>query len=442
MNPAPALRALAGAVWLACAWPAAVSAQGAPAARIDGAPLLAFSVETSWRMARAADPAARRDATLDALIADRLLATAARKRFGEAVLSAGQRVGFARDVSIDDQLASTLRTLYGSEMEQELRQLPGAGLDSLLHPQAVSGAALDAVFGKSGALRLDLDLDSAQLAQADTLVLLRFALPHGGDGSITLGDVYRRQNVQGRVALFARERGFMLQQARVQVAARYVLDWSRRRFGADAVADLRRVLADQGDAQAMLRLHGLGDDQHGGSRLLDQLASQVSPAQVRDWYQRHREDFVRIERVRARHIRLPDEASARAVAAALAGGADFATLARRHSVAPSAASGGALGWVRHEGRPGWLAQLVFAQAEGQVSAPVRTPAGPAAQAPWEIVLVEQRVLGYQEAGSESVRYVASRALARAMAAEQLMALRADLLRKARIEIATVAQGPA
>ncbi|MCE3602678.1 peptidyl-prolyl cis-trans isomerase [Massilia sp. P8910] len=442
MNPASALRALAGAVWLACAWPAAASDQGTAAARIDGAPLLAFSVESSWRMARAADPAVQRGATLDALIANRLLAEAARKRFGEAVLSAGQRVGFARDVSIDDQLASTLRTLYGSEMEQDLRQLPGAGLDSLLHPQAVSDAALDTVFGKPGALRLDLDLDSAQLAQADRLVLLRFALPHGGDGSITLGDVVRRQNVQGRVALFARERDFMLRQARVQVAARYVLDWSRRRFGADAVADLRRVLADQGDAQAMLRLHGMGDDQHAGSRLLDQLASQVSPAQVRDWYRRHREDFVRIERVRARHIRLPDEATAQKVAAALAAGTDFATLARRHSVAQDAAAGGALGWVRHQGRPDWLAQLLFAQAEGQVSPPVRSPAGPYAQAPWEIVLVEQRVLGYQEANSESVRYVASRALARETAAAQLTALRAELLRKARIDIVTAGGGPA
>ncbi|MDQ1920072.1 peptidylprolyl isomerase [Massilia pseudoviolaceinigra] len=449
MNPARTLRALAGAVWLACGWPAAAAnglgGQGAAVARIDGAPLLAFSVETSWRIARAADPAARRGATLDALIANRLLADAARKRFGEAVLSTGQRVGFARDVGIDDQLVSTLRAQYGAEMEQDLRRLPGAGLDSLLHPQAVSEAALDGVFGKPGVLQLDLNLDSAQLAQADKLVLLRFALPHGGDGSITLGDVYRRQNVQGRVALFARERDFMQQQARVQVAARYVLDWSRRRFGTDAVADLRRVLADQGDVQALLRLHGMGDDQHAGSRLLDQLASQVSQAQVRDWYQRHREDFVRIERVRARHIRLPDEATARTVSAALAAGADFATLARRHSVAPSAAAGGALGWVRHEGRPGWLAQLVFAQAEGKASAPVRTPAPPDAQAPWEIVLVEQRVLGYQEASSESVRYVASRALAREMAAAQLAALREQLLRKARIDIitaGTASAGPA
>lgn len=450
-RPVRLLRALAGAACISCAWPVlAASSQGsqaaAPAARIDGAPLLGFSVESCWRMARASDPSARRSATLEALIANRLLAGEARKRFGEAALWSGQRVGFAREVSIDDQLVSTLRSLYGKEMELALQQLPGSSLDSMLRPAApLTEAQLDTVFGKPGALQLDTSLGEAQLAQAARLVLLRFAKPDGGEGSITLADVARRQNVQGRVALFARQREVMLQQARQQVASWYVLDWSTRRFGAAAVADLRRVLADQGDVQALARLHGMGDDQHAGSRLLDTLAAQVGAAQVRDYYARHREDFVRIERVRARHIRLPDEAAARRVAAALAAGADFAGLARRHSSAPDAANGGSLGWVPHEGKPGWLAQLLFTQAPGQVSAPVRTPAAPGRQAPWEIVLVEERVQGYQAADSESVRYVASRAVAREVAATQLAALRSELLRKARIEIVQAGmdwEGPA
>jgi parvulin-like peptidyl-prolyl isomerase len=451
LNALRCLRALAGAACVACAWPAAVAAgpalpAGAAAARIDGAPLLAFSVESSWRMARASDASAQRSATLELLIANRLLAAEARKRFGEAALWAGQRVGFAREVGIDDQLVSTLRSLYGKEMEQELQRLPGASLDSVLRPAPpLTEAELDTVFGKPGGLRLDLDLNPAQLAQAGQLVLLRFAKPGGGEGSISLADVARRQNVQGRVALFARQRDFMLQQARQQVASWYVLDWSARRFGAASVADLRRVLADQCDVQAMMRLHGMGDDQHAGSRLLDTLAAQVGADQVRAYHARHREDFVRIERVRARHIRLPDEAAARKVAAALAAGADFSQLARRHSIAPDAAAGGALGWIPHDSRPGWLAQFVFTQAPGQVSAPVRTPGAPGRQAAWEIVLVDERVNGYQAPDSESVRHVASRALARELAAAQLAALRSDLLRKARIEIGTAGragEGPA
>lgn len=441
MNAARSLRALAAAVTLAASLPGAASVAAAPqaAVRIDGAPLLAFSVDAMWRLAQAKDPKASRAATLDTLIANRLLAAEARRRFGEAALSSGQRVGFSREVAFDEQLLATLRALYARAIEDEVRRLPGASLDGLIREQpAPDQAALDAVFGKTGGLRLEAALTPAQLEQARRVVLLRYTLPRGQEGSITLFDIYQRQNVQGRIALLARERAFMLQQAKLQLAVLFVLDWSRQRFGADAVADLRSVLAEQDDTLALMRLHGVDDDQHAGSALLDGLAARVTPAQVQAYYRRHRDEFVRIEKVRARHIRLPDETTARQVAAALADGADFGALARRHSVAPSAASGGALGWVRHEGAPAWLAQLLFSQPEGQVSPPVRSPVGPDEAATWEIVLVEQRVQGYQGADSESVRYVASRAIAREQALAQLAALRRELLRRARIEVVRAA----
>lgn len=444
MSPAAILCALL----LAALPPAAATAPPAVpavAARIDGANLYEFSVDSVWRMAQAKDPKAERGATRDLLIGNRLLAQAGRKRFGEAALSAGQRVAFAREVAFDDDLVTTLRSLHGAQIERELGQRAG-GIDALIRPQALPDeAALDAVFGRAEGLRLDATLNAVQLERARGLVLLRYALPQGGpEGAITVADVYQRQNVQGRMAMLARDMGFMLQQAKLRVGALYVLHWSERRFGADAVADLRRVLSEQADVQALLRMYGMGEDAHADSTLLDQLARQVTPAQVRDYYRRHRAEFVRIERVRGRHIRLPDEQTARAVAAQLAGGADFAALARRHSIAPDAASGGDLGWVRHQGTPGWLAQLLFTYAEGQVSPPVRTPAGPDDDPPWEIVQVERRVTGYQSVESESVRHVASRAIARQTAIAQLQAWRVTLLRNARVEIARVpaAQGSA
>lgn len=440
MRRAGAVRLMAGALLLALRLHAL--AAPAVAARVDGEPLLSFSVDAMWRMAQAAKPAAARQATLDALIENRLLAAAARKRYGEAALSAGQRVAFAREVQFDEQLVATLRTLYGAQMEQDLRKLPG-GMDGVLRPGAkLDEEVLASVFGKTDGLMLGSTLDAAQLERARAVVLLRYALPGRAEGGITLFDVYQRQNVQGRVALFAHDREFMLQQARQAVAALYVMDWSRRRFGEEALADLRAVLSEQADAQALMRLHGVGDDGHADTALLDELARKVGAAEVRAYYRQNRSQFVRIAQVRARHIRLPDERGARMVAAQLAAGADFADLAKRHSVAPDAASGGSLGWIKHEGTPGWLAQLLFAQPEGQVSPPVRTPAGPGDNAAWEIVLVEQREQGYQEIGSEAVRYVASRAIAREAAVAQLTALRKDLRRKARIEIAATAKAAA
>jgi len=420
---------IAWALLLAMMLPAAA----APplAARIDGAPLYAFSVDTLWRVAQREDPTVQRAAVRDAMVGNRLLARAARQQVGEAALTSGARVAFPREVNFDDQLVAALRAVYGAQLERALRKLPDGG-----NAPPPDAAALDAVVGKQGALILDASFNSAQLDAARKLILRRYA-----GGKVTLADVYLRQNVQGRVAILARDTGFMQQQAALLVASRSVVRWSERRFGAHAVADLRAALADQADAHAFARLHGVGEDAHGESTLIDQLAKQVTPAEVGDYYRGHRDQFVRIERVYARHIRLPDEAAANSVAALLAGGADFAATARSRSSAPDAAAGGLLGWVRHEGTPGWLAQLAFTYTEGEVSPPVRTPAGPDQSAPWEIVKIEKREQGYQPADSESVRYVASRALAREKAAAQLAALRRQLINTARIDIVR-AQGDA
>ncbi|WP_256079561.1 peptidylprolyl isomerase [Massilia sp. YIM B04103] len=405
------------------------------AARIDGAPVQAFSVEAMWQLARLKDSQASRTEALESIVANRLLAASARKTYGEAALHANQRVAFAREVTLDEQLLSTLRAVYGKELDLAVQRQPGGKLDALITAQSEpDGAALDAVFGKSDALRLEHVLNPAQLERAKKVTLLRYQLQQGAAGSISLYDVYQRQNVQGRVALFTRQPGFALQQARQHLASFFVQQWVRQRFGEAALADLRQVLSEQQEVVALQQMHGIGADTDSASPVVDQLAKQVKPAQIAAYYRKHREEFERIEKIKARHIRLPDEAAAQSVAKALASGGDFAALAKRHSSAADAASGGDLGWIRHEAKLDWLAQMAFAQPEGQVSKPIRMPAGPHDKASWEIVLVEKRVNGYQAPDSESVRYVASQAIARDAAVEQLSALRVRLLREARIDI--------
>lgn len=417
-------RLIAGLALLALLghWLPAAAAPGV-AARIDGAPLYDVSVDTMWRLALRTEPGVQRQAVRDTMIANRLLARYARRQFGETALTSGARVAFPREAMLDDQLVAALRTVYS---------VPSAAPQSAqLRPPE---AALEAICGKPGKLILDASLTGPQLDAAGGLVLLRYRVPGAPEASVTLADVYRRQNVQGRVAILARDAGFMQQQAVLVMEARQVLAWGAQRFGADALGDLRDALADQADAHALMRMHGVGEEAHGDSDLIDSLARQVSKAEVRSYYLAHREQFVRIERVYAHHIRLADEAQAIRIAALLAGGADFAAAARAHSIAPDAARGGALGWIRHARTPGWLAQLAFHYGAGEISPPVRTPASAQVQAHWEIVLVERVRQGYQRADSESVRYVASRAVARAQAVRQLAALQQRLRGAARIVV--------
>jgi hypothetical protein len=75
------------------------------------------------------------------------------------------------------------------------------------------------------------------------------------------------------------------------------------------------------------------------------------------------------ENARVRILVVADEAQARGLADELAAGADFATLAREHSIDSSAAEGGLVPYlVRQDAAP--LARIVFAAAPGELVGPL------------------------------------------------------------------------
>ncbi len=404
------------------------------AARVNGAPLHVLTLDVMTGMAQLSDPKATRAAVLDGLIATRLLAQTARRELGPELFNTGaSRVGFDAGVALDDQLYGNLRTVYRERIEAAIGQLAGGNLNELiLERGAFTAAQLDRVFGAEGKLVLDYSLAPAQLAAAKQLVLLRSALPAAA--SITLYDVFVRQNVQGRVEFFNRNRDFMHQQAMLVLANGYLQDWAVSHFSNAALLDLRQALAEQRDVQTLMALHGIGVDTDSQSKLLDTLAQHITAGEVRSYYAAHKDEFKRIIAVKARHIRIDDEVLARQVQARAAKGENFEQLARRYSNAPDAARGGDLGRVLHGDKLDWLAELAFMQDEGKVSAPIRSAVGPGQPASWEIVLVEQRQEGYQENGSEAVRYQATRALAQQHALQQLAALRKKSRMGASIDI--------
>jgi parvulin-like peptidyl-prolyl isomerase len=80
------------------------------------------------------------------------------------------------------------------------------------------------------------------------------------------------------------------------------------------------------------------------------------------------------EQVTVSHIQVLDEATAQSLKAQLDAGADFADLAREHSMSPNGVNGGELGIVRADG---FHASRVFVETAlsleiGQVSDPVLT----------------------------------------------------------------------
>lgn len=111
----------------------------------------------------------------------------------------------------------------------------------------------------------------------------------------------------------------------------------------------------------------------------------VTEADLRRRY----DDYVKAnppaDEVRASHILVATEDEAKAVAAELAQGADFALLARTKSTDPSAAqNGGDLGFFKHDDMVPEFSDAAFALAAGEISAPVKTAFG------WHVIRLAER----------------------------------------------------
>jgi len=91
------------------------------------------------------------------------------------------------------------------------------------------------------------------------------------------------------------------------------------------------------------------------------------------------------DEVRASHILVATEEEAKAIALELAGGADFAELAKARSTDPSAAqNGGDLGFFRKGDMVPEFSDAAYAMQVGDTSGPVETPFG------WHIIRVTER----------------------------------------------------
>jgi len=429
-----AARAAASAALLAAMAAGAAPAVTPVAARINGEPLYAVTVDTLWQQRRAAKPSLTRRAVLDDLVIARLLSARA-KAIAPGTQASAMTVAFAPDVLVEERLVAALNEVYGKDISAAVKALPGATLESLVISQAPMPATqLESIFGRPRALQLEIAMTQEQQAQAAKLEVMRYQLPGAKPASITMYDVYHRQNVQGRLALSQQAARIALQQARHILANAYVLQWAGQRFGAEAVADLRNAIAD-GESVATLQVQfGIGLDTDAGSPVLNRLSRETRAAEIEQYYKQNKDQFTRIEKVRARHIRLSDEAQAQRAVKALQSGASFAATAHSMSRASDAVQGGDLGWISADADKGWLASLAFSQEPGKPSVPIRAPVGPKESAYWEIVLVEERVEGVHPLDSETVRYQASRMIALQKAMMQLGAMIEQARKSAQIEI--------
>jgi peptidyl-prolyl cis-trans isomerase C len=115
------------------------------------------------------------------------------------------------------------------------------------------------------------------------------------------------------------------------------------------------------------------------------------------------------QEVHARHILVPTEDEAKAIAADLKKGADFAALAKEKSKDPGAANGGDLGFFTKDQMVPEFAEVAFKLDKGQVSDPIHTQFG------WHIIKVEDKrtkpTPTFDQVKGQLQNYVAHRAQA-------------------------------
>ncbi len=172
-----------------------------------------------------------------------------------------------------------------------------------------------------------------------------------------------------------------------------------REFPLEAVFDgLVAVLVDSKLAAAEARARGL-DGNAEVKRYLARIEEQVlERAFVRQVVQerltderlrkRYREMLAERDdrdQVHARHILVETEAEARRVISDLDGGADFAALAKEHSIGPSRSQGGDLGFFAPDEMVAEFSRAAFAMEPGAVAkTPVQTQYG------WHVIQVLER----------------------------------------------------
>ena len=82
-----------------------------------------------------------------------------------------------------------------------------------------------------------------------------------------------------------------------------------------------------------------------------------------------------MNQVRASHILVKDEQTAKSLKSQIEGGSTFEEMAQQHSTCPSKRQGGDLGWFGKGQMVKPFEEAAFSLAEGKISDPVKTQFG-------------------------------------------------------------------
>ena len=119
--------------------------------------------------------------------------------------------------------------------------------------------------------------------------------------------------------------------------------------------------------------------------IFNTIEAKITEESLKSSYDTFKKSYQPSEEVRARHILVKSEEDAKAVIEEVAGGKDFADVAKEKSTGPSGKAGGDLGYFRTGQMVPAFEQAAFALQKGEVTKePVKTQFG------WHVIKLEDR----------------------------------------------------
>lgn len=399
--------------------------------------LPASTVEILWHKVNHPQKPVSRIQVLQGLIETRLLAEYARQTLPVEKLNEESRVGFLQEVAIEDEIVSILRKYYDKALVDSIKALPGGQLNSLVQFDLMDSASVQKQLTLEKPLAYVLSEKQQKLA-ADTNIAT-FTFPGSVPQMISLWDIYKRQNVQGRIAIHQGDIQHLKQQLQLRIGSLYVMAWVQQssKLSVPAIKALTQLISDKHTKQSYLEAAGLYVDIHDDNPAARERAKAVTKQEIHEYYLKHQNDFRLVEKAKARHIRVTDQDLADKIHDEIEKGMDFSDAVKKYSIAEdkNLALPGDLGWIsRKDRKKAWLNALVLIQPEGKASRPFRSPQGQGKEVYFEIVLVDQRVEGVLPETDLTVSYEASRSIAKSRIQADFFTLKDQLLKDVDINI--------
>ena len=378
-----------------------------------------------------------------AIVESQLLGDFAVKKYGKAALLEDNKVSFKPEVVLGNEFTNMIQVAFRPELQLVLQKTGGSLDRTLSGEDPVKPLEWAQYLPPPERMQLEIRMSDKGLALAEKRVLLRYRFDDKTQGVVTLKDVYHIQNVQGRNEMVNRNSDYVQQQARSIVVSRFVDHWTRNSSGLSAaeIQGLKDAIRNKAYLDGYVTLIGIAADIHDDNQHLKALAKGVTNQEVQAYYRQNRDQFKRVEGVRARHLVVADEKTAAQLYERIQKGEKFVDLAAKYSLAPNAKQGGDLGWIEanKQNNTQWITTFAFLQSPGTVSRPIRSPAVNGV-ARWELVTIDEKKEGYHPADSSTVKYEASQTIARQKAIAEYRAVRSRLLKTADIRLSADLKG--